>query len=381
MNNNECTSDSIFPAAENAEYVRNLLTTSNYIVVKVGSSAIADPSTGLISARIAALADAIAARIARGTKVVLVSSGAIAAGVPLLGLKHRPHDLATKQAAASVGQSALTQAWADAFAPHGHQVAQILLTSADMSYREHHNNAARTFHKLRSLDAIAIVNENDVLATDEIRFGDNDRLAALVTHLVGAQALYLLSDIDAVYTDDPRKKHAEKISFINYPPQLQNINAGKGGTLGTGGMASKLNAALLASHTGIPVLLTNAAQAAAALEGANIGTVFAPAPERLPSKKFWLHSTAESKGTITIDLGAVQALTEHRKSLLAAGITDISGVFFTGNVVNIADPQGAVIARGITSYARYELENWRENQYDNPIVHADDLVTITSVPS
>ena len=260
------------------------------------------------ASRLATLADAIEARMQAGSDVVIVSSGAIAAGIEPLGLTKRPTDLATKQAAASVGQVALVNAWSTAFARYDRTVGQVLLTAHDISMRVQHSNAQRTLDRLRALHAVAIVNENDTVATNEIRFGDNDRLSALVAHLVGADALVLLSDVDGLYDGDPRKGDARFIPEVAGPDDLDGVVAGRGSHLGTGGMASKLSAALLAADAGVPVLLAAASDAAAALTDASVGTVFAPRPERMSARRFWVRHAAESAGALTLDDGAVRAV-------------------------------------------------------------------------
>jgi glutamate 5-kinase len=217
------------------------------------------------ASRLAVLADAIEGRMKAGSDVVIVSSGSIAAGIEPLRLSKRPTDLATKQAAASVGQVALVNAWSAAFARYSRTVGQVLLTAHDISRRVSHTNAQRTLDRLRALHAVAIVNENDTVATNEIRFGDNDRLSALVAHLVGADALVLLSDIDGLYDSDPRKGNARFISEVDGPADLDGVVAGRGSHLGTGGMTSKLSSALLAADAGVPVLL------AAAADGRRLG--------------------------------------------------------------------------------------------------------------
>lgn len=226
------------------------------LVVKVGTTALTTPSGMFDAGRLAGLAEAVERRMKAGSDVVIVSSGAIAAGIEPLGLSRRPKDLATKQAAASVGQVALVNSWSAAFARYGRTVGQVLLTAHDISMRVQHTNAQRTLDRLRALHAVAIVNENDTVATNEIRFGDNDRLSALVAHLVGADALVLLSDIDGLYDCDPRKTaDATFIPEVSGPADLDGVVAGRSSHLGTGGMASKVSAALLAADAGVPVLL------------------------------------------------------------------------------------------------------------------------------
>ncbi|MBT0568323.1 glutamate 5-kinase [Williamsia sp. CHRR-6] len=362
--------------------VRRQIADARSIVVKIGSSALTDLSDGLSLPRLDALADALEARMAAGTDVIVVSSGAIGAGLAPLGLKRRPTDLATKQAAASVGQLALAHAWGTSFARHGRTVGQVLLTAHDISRREHHANAQRTLDRLRALGAVAVVNENDTVATDEIRFGDNDRLAALVAHLAGAQALVLLSDVDGLYDGDPRKGAARMIREVAGPADLDGVIAGSGGALGTGGMASKLSAARLAADAGVPVLLAAASQADAALRDAAVGTAFAARPTRLSARRFWVRHAAETRGSITVDAGAAQAIS-HRKSLLPAGVTGVSGTFSAGDVIDIVTDDGAPQARGVIAYDATEVaEMVGRSTADlpsglrRPVVHADDLVPV-----
>lgn len=235
---------------------RDAIRTARGLVVKVGTTALTTPSGMFDAGRLAGLAEAVERRMKAGSDVVIVSSGAIAAGIEPLGLSRRPKDLATKQAAASVGQVALVNSWSAAFARYGRTVGQVLLTAHDISMRVQHTNAQRTLDRLQALHAVAIVNENDTVATNEIRFGDNDRLSALVAHLVGADALVLLSDIDGLYDCDPRKTaDATFIPEVSGPADLDGVVAGRSSHLGTGGMASKVSAALLAADAGVPVLL------------------------------------------------------------------------------------------------------------------------------
>lgn len=368
--------------------VRERIAHARSIVVKIGSSALTDLGTGLDMARLDRLADALEARMRAGSDVIVVSSGAIGAGIAPLGLKKRPTDLATKQAAASVGQLALAYAWGTSFARYGRTVGQVLLTSDDISNRAHHANAQRTLDRLRSLGAVGIVNENDTVATNEIRFGDNDRLAALVAHLAGADALILLSDVDGLYDGDPRKPGrdgsvAQFISEVNGPQDLDGVIAGSGGALGTGGMASKLAAARLAADGGVPVLLAAAADAAHALESASVGTVFAPRAERLSARRFWVRHAADARGQVILDDGAVDAVVRRRRSLLAAGVIGVRGTFSDGDVVELVDAAGTVRARGVSSYAAEDIvpvvgRSTPElpEQLRRPVIHADDLVTV-----
>src|SRR6266540_2305036 len=261
---------------------RQAVVAASRVVVKVGSSSLTSLSGGLDGSRLDALVDALAARRVGGTQVVLVSSGAIAAGLAPLGLPRRPRDLATQQAAASVGQGLLMRAYNHAFARHQLVVGQVLLTVDDVTRRAHYRNAYRTLRRLLDLGAVPIVNENDTVATEEIRFGDNDRLAALVAALVHADLLVLLSDVDALYTGNPARPGARRIDEVRSEADLAGVMIGKPGRagVGTGGMVTKVEAARIATGAGIPVVLTAAPLAAAALAGEPVGTLFHRVRER-----------------------------------------------------------------------------------------------------
>ncbi|WP_418002871.1 glutamate 5-kinase [Mycobacterium sp. PDNC021] len=362
---------------------REAVRTARSVVVKIGTTALTAPNGMFDAGRLASLVDAIEKRMKAGSDVVIVSSGAIAAGIEPLGLTKRPTDLATKQAAASVGQVALVNAWSAAFGRYDRTVGQVLLTAHDIAQRAQHNNAQRTLDRLRALHAVAIVNENDTVATNEIRFGDNDRLSALVAQLVGADALILLSDIDGLYDSDPRKGDARFIPEVAASGDLDGVSATGGSRLGTGGMASKLSSALLAADAGVPVLLAAAGDAAAALTDASVGTVFAARPERMSARRFWVRYAAETTGTLILDAGAVRAVVRQRKSLLPAGITAVSGRFHGGDVVELHGPDGNAVARGVVAYDDSELAGiiGRSTpelpvELRRPAVHADDLVAI-----
>lgn len=371
-------------SAESANSVhREAVRTARSIVVKVGTTALTTHSGVFDASRLQYLADAIEARMKSGSDVVIVSSGAIAAGIEPLGLSRRPTDLATKQAAASVGQVALVNSWSTAFGRYDRTVGQVLLTAHDISMRVQHTNAQRTLDRLRALHAVGIVNENDTVATNEIRFGDNDRLSALVAHLVGADALVLLSDVDGLYDSDPRKGNARFIREVGGPDDLDSVAAGRGSHLGTGGMVSKLSSAQLAADAGVPVLLAAAADAEAALADASVGTVFAPRDGRMSARRFWVRYAAEVAGTLTLDDGAVNAVVRQRRSLLAAGITALSGRFYDGDVVELRAQDSTAIARGVVAYDAAELATMLGRssadlpaEMRRPAVHADDLVAV-----
>lgn len=363
---------------------REAIAAARRLVVKVGSSALTTAGSGLDAARLDALVDAIAERVARDTQIVLVSSGAIGAGLAPLSLGKRPRDLATQQAAASVGQLALAHAYAESFGRYALTVGQVLLTSDDVVRRSHYRNAQRTFSRLLALGAVPVVNENDTVATEEIRFGDNDRLAALVAHLIGADALILLSDVDGLYDGDPREGATRKLTEVLSESDVDGISVGMSSSgLGTGGMVSKLAAARTAAGAGIPVLLAAASEASAALTAASPGTAFAPADTRLSARRFWLGYAADTTGTLRLDDGAVKAVVGRRRSLLAAGITGVEGEFQAGDVVDLVDAKDRPVARGVVAFDATELPDLiGRSTHELPaeqrreVVHADDLVPL-----
>ncbi|MGH3877071.1 MAG: glutamate 5-kinase [Actinophytocola sp.] len=354
------------------------------VVVKVGSSSLTTAAGGLDPARLDALVDALAARRTAGSQVVLVSSGAIASGLAPLGLSRRPRDLATQQASASVGQLALGHAYVSSFGRFGLNVGQVLLTSDDVVRRAHYRNAQRTLSRLLALGVVPVVNENDTVATEEIRFGDNDRLAALVAYLVGAEALVLLSDVDGLYDGDPRRGDATHIAEVTHESDVDHVRADEAPSdIGTGGMVSKLASARLASTAGVPVLIAAATDAARALGPADVGTAFAASSRRLTPRRFWLAYAADPKGRLHLDDGAVAAVVGRRRSLLAAGITEVTGDFEAGDVVELADAAGRTVARGVVAFDATELPVLiGRKTHDLPpeqrreVVHADDLVPL-----
>ncbi|MGI8531975.1 MAG: glutamate 5-kinase [Geodermatophilaceae bacterium] len=364
---------------------RTAIATAGRVVVKVGSSSLSSAAGGLDRDRLGALADAVAAHRLAGRQVVLVSSGAIAAGLAPLGLRARPRDLATQQAAASVGQLLLVEQYAAAFARHQLTVGQVLLTADDLHRRAHYRNAQRTLERLLALGVVPIVNENDAVATEEIRFGDNDRLAALVAHLAVADALVLLSDVAGLYDADPRRPGARLITDVPDVAALEKLDlpGRNGSAIGTGGIATKLEAAGIAVRAGVPVLLADAASAAAAMAGHQVGTFF-PASGRRPTMRlFWLRHASSPRGRLVVDDGAVSAVVTRRTSLLAAGITGVGGDFVAEDPVDIVDPAGHVVARGLVGYDAEELSRMLgRRSADLPqelrraVVHRDDMVLL-----
>ncbi|MFC5217036.1 glutamate 5-kinase [Streptomyces coerulescens] len=360
------------------------------VVVKVGSSSLTTASGGLDADRVDALVDVLAKGRSGGEReIVLVSSGAIAAGLAPLGLRRRPKDLARQQAAASVGQGLLVARYTASFARYAVRVGQVLLTSDDMSRRAHHRNASRTLDKLLAMGAFPIVNENDTVATDEIRFGDNDRLAALVAHLVRADLLVLLSDVDGVYDGDPGRPGTSRIAEVRGPEDLAHVEIGSAGKagVGTGGMVTKVEAARIAAAAGIPVVLTSAIHAADALSGGDTGTYFHATGKRSADRLLWLQHASTPQGSLTLDDGAVRAVVERRMSLLPAGIAAVEGEFSAGDPVELRDGSGRAVARGLVNFDAKEIpqllgrstrELARElgAEYEREVVHRDDLVLL-----
>jgi len=365
---------------------RAQLPAAHRIVVKVGSSSLTDGTGHLEPERLRALVDVLAARLGAGGQVVLVSSGAIAAGMGPLGLVARPRDLATQQAAASVGQGLLIAHYTRAFAAHQHRVAQVLLTADDTVRRGHYRNAYRALARLLDLGVVPVINENDAVATDEIRFGDNDRLAALVSHLVHADALVLLTDVDGLYTGPPDREGSVRIPLVAGPADIEGVDVtSRGSAVGTGGMVTKLESVTIATQSGVPVLLTSAAQAAAALAGEDVGTWFAATGRRSSVRLLWLAHAARTRGRLVLDDGAVRALVERHKSLLPAGVTGFDGEFEAGDPVELVAPDGTLVGRGLVAYSAEEVPDLLGRStkdlraelgpgYDRELVHRDDLI-------
>ncbi len=367
---------------------RTALSGARRIVVKVGSSSLTSIKGGISEEALTALADALAHKRNAGTEIILVSSGAIAAGLAPLGLEKRPRDLATQQAAASVGQGLLMARYTHAFGAHGVTVSQVLLTAEDLVRRSQHTNAFRALNRLMNLGVVPVVNENDTVATHEIRFGDNDRLAALVAHLVRADALLLLSDVDSLY-DGPPSHGAKRIAHVSGPHDLDGVSIGSTGKagVGTGGMATKVEAASMAAGSGIHALVTSTPNAAAALAGEDVGTWFSVNGARKPIRLLWLAHLASVQGTLVLDDGAVKAVRDRRTSLLPAGIAAVKGHFEAGDAVEMVSVDNTLIARGLVNYSAAELpqmlgRSTRElgealgRGYDREVVHVDDLVLV-----
>lgn len=335
--------------------IRSDVAAAHRVVVKVGSSSLTTPKGGLDLDRVASLVEGLAQARDGGQQVVLVSSGAIAAALAPLGFKRRPKDLPSQQAAASVGMGLLIAHYTRLFAAHDTQVGQVLLTVQDLTQRSSYKNALSTMSRLLRLNVIPVVNENDTVATHEIRFGDNDRLAALVAHLVRAESLILLSDVDGLYTGHPAEPESEFISEVTDLSKLQVDTSQPGASVGTGGMTTKLEAAEIATSAGIPVVLTRPQNLVAATRGEPVGTYFAPSGKRRSRKLLWLAHGADTRGQLFLDEGAVRAVVERKASLLAAGIIDLQGGFVPGDPVDVVAPDGRIVARGLVNYPDEDL--------------------------
>ncbi|MBS6031255.1 MAG: glutamate 5-kinase [Kocuria rhizophila] len=367
---------------------REQLPEARRVVVKVGSSSLTSIENSIDENALRGIVDALGRVKAQGVEIVFVSSGAITAGLQPLGLSRRPKDLSTKQAAASVGQGLLISRYTEYFARYHVTVGQVLLTAEDLMRHSQYKNAHRQIERLLDLGILPIVNENDAVATHEIKFGDNDRIAALVAHLIKADALLLLSDVDALYTKPPQDG-GERIATVTDPiTDLEGVEIGTIGRagVGSGGMVTKVEAARIAAASGIPALVTSAANIERALAGEDVGTWFATTGGRRNVRLLWLAHLADIKGTLTLDDGAVDAI-RGRRSLLAAGVTAVSGTFTAGDPVSMVDSEGSEVGHGLVNYGSDEIpgmlgkrtdelgEEFGED-YARELVHVDNLVNL-----
>jgi len=368
---------------------RQLLTHARSVVVKIGTNALSDPGGQLDHTLIAHLAAQVAALHARGVRTTLVSSGAIGAGITELGLPGRPKDLPMLQAAASVGQSLLMNFFAQAFAAHHIHVGQILITRGDFEHRGRYLNLRNCIQALHRVQTVPIINENDTVSVAEIRFGDNDLIAAHVTNLLRAEVLILLSVVDGLL-DSAGQTIPLIRDMDDSAPHVQDHKSSRG----TGGMGSKLMAAGTVKTAGEPVLIANGKTPHVItdlLAGKPLGTLIVPNAKRLSSRSRWIGLTARPLGTLTIDDGAVRALRQN-KSLLASGIVRATGDFVHGDPVAVTDAQGIIIAHGLSNYSQADVEKIRgqrtsrfaelletETYYDE-VIHRDDLVLEGGAP-
>ncbi|HEX9154225.1 MAG TPA: glutamate 5-kinase [Nitrospira sp.] len=369
-----------------------ILKQAKRIVVKIGSSLVSSREAGLQPERIDRLADEIAALRSSNRELLIVSSGAIISGIKKLALKDYPKSLPIKQAAAAVGQSRLMWAYEKSFERLGLRVAQILLTHQDLADRRRFLNARHTLAALIDFGVIPIINENDTVAVEEIRVGDNDSLAAEVAHLVDADLLVILSDVDGLFTEDPRKNpSAQLIPVITEITEDIERRAGVSTTFeGTGGMATKVRAAKKVGEYGVATLILNGQQAGllpTVLSGGDGGSLFLAKERRLTSRKHWIGYTLRPRGTITLDQGAVEALAKRGKSLLASGILNVTGLFEAGDPVSCLDQDGKEFAKGLVNFSSdtvgkikglrtAEIQQQLGPQEYEEVIHRDNLVIL-----
>ena len=360
------------------------------IVVKIGSSSLTSEEGGLVEDKVHFYADELASLHKEGHDVLLVTSGAVAAGFRKLGYPARPRLIHEKQAAAAVGQAMLMRVYQEAFGKHRIPAAQILLTRPDFASRSRARNAARTVEELLKQRAIPIINENDTVAVEELKFGENDTLSALVANLVKATGLYMLTDTDGLYTADPRKHpdavRIDRVDFIS--DELYKIASGAGSAVGSGGMRSKIEAARIAMQGGIPTFVGRVIEPGdlkRAVAGSGRGTYFSPVLQTLSAKKQWIGFLSVPKGRIIVDEGAAHALLYGGKSLLPAGVVSAEGEFHPGDVVEVADTGGRTLGRGVTNYNSWQITAVAGLSSDEAakrvevarveVIHRDDWVT------
>ena len=369
---------------------RQSLTDARRWVIKIGSAVLTDNGQGLNKAFIERLAQSVIALRADGAEVIIVSSGAVAAGLARLNMTMRPSALDQLQAAAAVGQSSLVQAYEAAFAPSGDLCAQILLSHDDVRSRERYLNARATLQTLLSLGVIPIVNENDTVVTDEIRFGDNDTLAALVANLIDADLLVMLTDQAGLFNTDPRATpDAQLITEADAHDTTLDKMVSEGTALGRGGMISKLRAARLAARSGTLAIIADGREpetVRALKRGVSVGTLLTTDKQPQPARKQWLASLLYPKGAVTLDDGAVRGISDLGRSLLPVGVVDVSGDFVRGDLVRCLDAEGQEIARGLCNYSAVEARKLRGRTSteiesilgfggDEELIHRDNLIT------
>ncbi|KKM11188.1 gamma-glutamyl kinase [Clostridiales bacterium PH28_bin88] len=360
------------------------------LVVKVGSSSLTHRTGKLNLGQLERLVRELADLVNQGKEVVLVTSGAIGAGMGRMGFTKRPKTMPEKQAAAAVGQGLLMHMYEKLFSEYGYTVGQVLLTREDVADRKRYLNARNTLITLLQYQVIPIVNENDTVVVEEIRVGDNDTLAALVAGLVDAELLVLLSDIDGLFTGDPRLDPDAVVipELEEITPEIERLAGGAGSTLGTGGMGTKIHAAKMAMSSGIPMVIANGSREGALrrlLAGEPVGTLFLPRENRLHTKQRWIAFGSAVQGSVRVDGGAAEALLAAGKSLLPIGVVKVEGTFEPGNVVSILSPSGEEIARGITNYSAEEVRRIQGKKTDeiagilgykdyDEVIHRNNLV-------
>lgn len=353
--------------------MRRPLPPGQRLVVKVGSSSLVDDDVRLDPDAIDAVAGQVVAGWRAGYPTVLVTSGAVAAGLSALGLDRRPTDKPSLQVAAAVGQVRLMHRYAEAFAVHGLVAGQILLTRDVLANREQYLHARRAMDRMLAQGIVPVVNENDIVVVDELRLGDNDRLAAIVSHLVGAGLLVLLTDTAGLFSTDPRLGEAELMDAVDHADRRLDTLTGSG-PLGSGGVATKVEAARIAAFSRVPTVIADARSCLADIAaGDDIGTWIEPRPTALPARKLWIAFCQPVTGTIFVDEGAAEALAAGSSSLLPVGVTDLSGSFARGEAVDVV-ADGAVIGRGLARLSAADLSTRIGLRGGEEAIHRDDLV-------
>ena len=363
--------------------MRRALEAGRPVVVKVGSSSLAPGDAGLDTDAVRRVVEQVTGLWESGHPTVLVSSGAVAAGIPVLG--SRPSDLPGFQVAAAVGQSRLMERYTARFAERGLTAGQVLLTKDVLANRGQYLNARETLTRMLSLGIVPIVNENDSVGVEELRFGDNDRLAAVVSHLAGAGMLVMLTDTPGLYSGDPRfDVDAELINAVRHTDEaLDEVVRGVQGPLGSGGVATKVAAARMAAWSGVPTVIADANEpsvVARSVAGEEIGTWIDPHPTALPARKLWIAFGQPSEGRLTVDPGAGAALVERGKSLLAVGVTDVLGEFEAGAAVEVNGPSGVLIAKGLVEQSSDDIASMAGKASSDAgglIIHRDHLVVLS----
>ena len=358
-------------------------------IVKVGSSSLRGQDGRLDRQQVRSLAEQIAVAREGGTRMVLVSSGAVAAGMGLLGLDRRPTDLDTLQACAAVGQGELIHEYQQVFATHGLAAAQILLTQDDFVRRGRYLNARAALRRLLQLGTVPVINENDAVATEELAYGDNDHLAALVASMLEAQLLLLLSDVDGLYDRPPTQVGAQLVPEV---PDVESLDmdaiGGTGSFVGSGGMRTKVESAFVANASAAHAVVANAREhdvVGRVLDGADVGTWFHARPRRMEARRLWIGFALNPHGRLHVDAGAAAAIGEGNKSLLGVGVTAVDGDFVVGDAIEVADPSGAVIARGLAAFDAVDVRRMAGrttkvaadelgDRFARPVIHRDDLV-------
>ena len=372
--------------------MKEIFLSGNRIVIKIGTNLLADRAKGINSERIDTIVRSVSSLQSRGKQVAIVTSGAIGAGMLLLGMKDRPRAIPEKQAAAAIGQPILMEAYETAFRKHHRTIAQILLTKDDLVNRARYNNTKNTFSALFERGVVPIVNENDTVAVEEIKLGDNDNLSALVANLIQADLLIILSDVDGLFSEDPSKNpNAELIPLVEkFTPHIEKLAKRHRNELSTGGMITKIQAAKQCVSAGIAVIIANGTRPNVLDEiftGGIYGTLFLPAKNKLNVRKKWIGFVSDSKGTIVVDDGAKSALLRRQTSLLPSGVIEVRGDFITDDTISVLDTAGVEIARGVAGFTSSDLNKIKgkktseiqkilNRKSSGEVIHRNNLVVI-----